>query len=72
MIVALPTDSFVGRICRANAAGDGLIYTGDFLPRVGLQDRILDVDGDGRPEYLFSGGESGLGYYAALTVEDTA
>jgi hypothetical protein len=70
VIIALPSDRFVGRICKPNATGDGLVYTGESLPRLGLQERIIDIDGDGELEYVFSGGETGLGYYAKLLRVD--
>ena len=70
VIVSLPSDGFVGRVCKPDARGDGLVYTGSYLPRLRLQERILDIDGDGKLEYVFSGGETGLGYYAKL-IETT-
>jgi hypothetical protein len=70
VVVALPADDRVGRICKANSTGDGLVYTGRYFPRFVLQARFLDIDGDGELEHLFSGGEVGQGYYAKLIRQD--
>jgi hypothetical protein len=43
-----------------------LEHTGMTLPRLNLHERLLDLDGDGKWEYVQSGGESLIGAYSKV------
>ena len=38
------------------------------LPPISIEERLLDLDGDGQWEYVRSGGESLIAKYAKLSV----
>ena len=44
----------------------GLYYTGTYLECFTTEHNLLDIDGDGKPELVFAGGENGVGYYCRM------
>ncbi|MDF2719396.1 MAG: hypothetical protein K0R28_6321, partial [Paenibacillus sp.] len=50
-------------------AVDGLHYTGKIVPGMSLLKRLLDLDGDGRPELVYAGGEPGIAYYRKMVTD---
>ena len=47
-------------------------HTGMILPPISIEERLLDLDGDGQWEYIRSGGESLIAKYARLTISQQA
>jgi hypothetical protein len=66
VVIATDKDDWKGHIFRPLSGRIGLQSTGQALPRLFCEERILDVDDDGQLEYVFSGGEVGAGYYQKI------
>ena len=63
-------DSFQGYAYRPAKNRIALEHTGIVLPPISIEERLLDLDGDGRWEYLRSGGESLIAKYARITIQN--
>lgn len=72
IVLAAQRDSFPGRIFEPCTDEEGICvrYTGVMLPRLSIDDRLLDIDGDGKLEFVFSGGEQGVAYYQKIERSD--
>lgn len=66
VIIAVQEDNCKGHVFKPLRDRVGLRHTGQALPSLSCDERILDVDGDGELEHLFSGGEVGVGYYQKI------
>lgn len=66
VVVAVQEDGFKGRVFKPLKDRVGLEYTGKALPCLSIEERILDIDDDGELEYVFSGGEQGVGHYQKI------
>jgi len=62
VVIAIQESEWKGRVFEPLEDRAGLEYTGKVLPRLCIEERILDIDDDGELEYVFSGGEQGVGY----------
>lgn len=62
-------DNFQGYVYRPAKDHIALEHTGLILPPISIEERLLDLDGDGDWEYLRSGGESLIARYAPVTIE---
>ncbi len=47
-----------------------LEYTGMVLPPISIEERLLDLDGDGKWEYIRSGGDSLIAKYSKLIIKE--
>ncbi len=61
-------DNFRGYVYRPVKDGVALEHTGYVLPPISIEERLLDLDGDGQWEYIRSGGESLIAKYAKLRI----
>ena len=61
-------DGFRGYVYRPAGDRIALEHTGMILPPISIEERLLDLDGDGNWEYVRSGGESLIAEYAKLIV----
>lgn len=61
-------DNFRGYVYRPAKDGIALEHTGQVLPPISIEERLLDLDGDGQWEYIRSGGESLIAKYAKLMI----
>lgn len=61
-------DNFRGYVYRPAKDGIALEHTGQVLPPISIEERLLDLDGDGQWEYIRSGGESLIAKYAKLII----
>ncbi|MBL8852170.1 MAG: hypothetical protein JNG89_21030 [Planctomycetaceae bacterium] len=61
-------DDFHGYVYRPAKDGIALEHTGDVLPPISIEERLLDLDADGQWEYIRSGGESLIAKYASLMI----
>jgi hypothetical protein len=61
-------DNFRGYVYRTANDGIALEHTGDVLPPISIEERLLDLDADGQWEYIRSGGESLIAKYAKLII----
>ncbi|NUQ63863.1 MAG: hypothetical protein HUU20_15405 [Pirellulales bacterium] len=61
-------DQFRGYVYRPAKDRIALEHTGMVLPPISIEERLLDLDGDGHWEYVRSGGESLIAKYARTTV----
>ena len=69
LVIATQRDGyFRGRIYRAARNKVAVEYTGMTLPPISIEERLLDLDGDGQWEYVRSGGESLIAKYAKLMI----
>lgn len=59
-------DNFRGYVYRPAKDGVALEHTGEVLPPISIEERLLDLDGDGSWEYVRSGGESLIAKFAKL------
>lgn len=57
-------DNFQGYVYRPAKGRIALEHTGVVVPPISIEERLLDLDGDGRREYVRSGGESLIAKYA--------
>ncbi|MSR60813.1 MAG: hypothetical protein EXS05_24760 [Planctomycetaceae bacterium] len=62
-------DNFRGYVYRPAKDRIALEHTGLILPPISIEERLLDLDGDGDWEYLRSGGESLIARYAPVKIE---
>ncbi len=69
LVLAAQRDHFQGRIFEPCGHGGniGVRYTGVMLPRLSIDDRLLDIDGDGKLEFVFGGGEQGEAYHQKIS-----
>jgi hypothetical protein len=67
VVIACPHDEYKGMIFKAAKGAVRLVYTGKYLPRLSIEEWLLDIDGDGQLEMVFAGGENGVGYYSKLS-----
>lgn len=65
LVIAVQSENFATHVFR-RAAGGGLESVPIEFGSFSIQDRLLDLDGDGIPEFVFAGGESGVGYYRKM------
>jgi hypothetical protein len=63
-------DNFRGYVYRPVKDRIALEHTGTILPPVSIEERLLDLDGDGQWEYLRSGGESLIAKYGKVIVTE--
>lgn len=51
--------------------GDPILlqYTGKIVPDMGLLKRLLDLDGDGKLELVYAGGEPGIAFYRKMITD---
>lgn len=61
-------DQFRGYVYRPPMDRVALSHTGMTLPPISIDQRLLDLDGDGRWEFVRSGGESLYAQYAKLII----
>ena len=59
-------DNFRGYVYRPARGKIALEHTGLVLPPISIEERLLDLDGDGRWEYVRSGGESLIAKYSKV------
>jgi hypothetical protein len=59
-------DDFRGYVYRPARNRIALEHTGIILPPISIEERLLDLDGDGKSEYVRSGGESLIAKYAKV------
>ena len=65
-------DNFQGYVYRPAKDRIALEHTGLILPPISIEERLLDLDGDGDWEYIRSGGESLIAKYAPVKIEPAA
>lgn len=65
LVIAVQAEQFAAHVFR-RAAGAKLTPAGIELGRFSIDDRLLDLDGDGELELVFAGGESGVGHFRKL------
>lgn len=63
VIVMSGADRQTARVFETSSHPVGLRYTGQIVPGMGLLKRLLDLDGDGKLELVFAGGEPGVASY---------
>ncbi|MFN0052271.1 MAG: hypothetical protein ACKV0T_08765 [Planctomycetales bacterium] len=61
-------DNFQSYVYRPAKDRIALEYTGLVLPPISIEERLLDLDGDGACEYIRSGGESLIAKYARVAI----
>ena len=61
-------DYFRGHVYRPAKDRIALEHAGMTLPPISIEERLLDLDGDGSWEYVRSGGESLIARYAKLMI----
>lgn len=61
-------DNFRGFVYRSAKDRIALEHTGDILPPISIEERLLDLNADRRWEYVRSGGESLIAKYAELVI----
>ena len=68
LLLAVQRDGFQGMIFEPCSDGEDICvrYTGVMLPKLSIDDRLLDIDADGRLEFVFGGGEQGVAYYRKI------
>lgn len=66
IIIANQDDGFKGRIFKACKDGIAIKYTGSYIEKITIEEILIDIDGDVKPELLFGGGEIGVAYYCKL------
>jgi len=59
-------DNFRGYVYRSAKDRIALEHTGMILPPISIEERLLDLDGDGQWEYVRSGGESLIAQYGKV------
>lgn len=62
-------DDFRGFVYRPVRGRIALEHTGLVLPPVSIEERLLDLDGDGRWEYVRSGGESLIASFGSVEID---
>ena len=62
-------DNFQGYVYRPAKNRIALEHTGLVLPPISIEERLLDLDGDGDLEFVRSGGESLIAKYAHVRME---
>ena len=62
-------DNFRGYVYRPAKNRIALEHTGSVTPTISIEERLLDLDGDGRWEYIRSGGESLIAKFAPVTIK---
>ena len=70
IIIAVGDGTNKGRIYEISPNGGSLVYTNRFVSDFRLHQRVLDIDGDGALERVFAGGETGIGQYGPIKVEE--
>lgn len=65
-------DNFRGYVYRPAKDRIALEHTGMILPPISIEERLLDLNGDGQWEYIRSGGESLIAKYAKVFVKNAA
>ena len=71
LIVATQENSFQPvYVFRPSRGRIAIEYTGITLPILSIEERLLDLDGDGKWEYLRSGGEMLIGSYAKCEFDN--
>lgn len=73
-VVAIGTqqgDNFRTWVYRPAKGRVALEHTGVVLPVISIEERLLDLDGDGQWEYIRSGGESLIAKYARVRIKPT-
>lgn len=65
-------DHFRGYVYRPARGKPAVEHTGLVTPPISIEERLLDLDGDGDWEYLRSGGESLIAKYSHVQIEKVA
>jgi len=68
VIIGYSSDQYKGWIFKLSKDPLEIVFTDSMLPKFDPLDHIIDIDGDGKPEYVFAGGEPGVGYYQKVIL----
>ena len=68
LVIATQDDGFRGYVYRPAQGRLAVEFTGMTLPGLSIEERLLDLDGDGRWEYVRSGGETLITTYARVII----
>ena len=63
VILSVQQEGFAGRIFKKTPDKAELYYTGSYIENFSIDDSLIDIDGDGEPEIVFGGGETGFVVY---------
>jgi len=66
VIAGSTSDWYKGCIYKLSTDPLEIVYDGKMLQKFDPLCHIIDIDGDGKPEYVFAGGEPGVGYYCKI------
>jgi hypothetical protein len=69
VVVGTKDDKFRGHVYRPATNRIALEPTGLVLPPINIEEHLLDLDGDGKWEYIKSGSESLIGSYSEVIFE---
>jgi len=60
---------YQGRILKLLSNNMEIEYIGDMPGSFSVIEHIMDIDGDSKPEFIFAGGEPGVGYYQKIILK---
>jgi hypothetical protein len=69
VVISNQGDGFRGFIFKADTKNQYLVYTGDYIKNISIEDNLLDLNDNGQLEIVFAGGETGIAYYSALVSD---
>ncbi|MCL2517032.1 MAG: hypothetical protein FWF15_00585 [Oscillospiraceae bacterium] len=70
ILVDQRNDNMVGRIFKKVPDKTELYYTGSYIEYFSIDDSLMDIDGDGKLEIVFGGGETGFVQYYKIEKEE--
>ncbi|MEX0643576.1 MAG: hypothetical protein WD468_12800 [Pirellulales bacterium] len=69
VVIATKGYNMQGHVYRLENDRIALEFTGTVLPMLNVEDRLLDLDNDGRCEYVRGGSETLIGTYSEVVIE---